>query len=951
MGSMEKRLVRAVRIALTLAAIASSRPMTGKAAERPDAGGAESITVLGSRIPDAEQPVALPLFAIDRSQILATGKATLGDVLQQLPMLSGKITNPRVNAGGGTGAATLSLHGLGTARTLLLVDGRRVLNNDVNAIPLNAVERIEVLSESASTVFGSDAVAGVVNVVLRHDYEGAEFSADYGISDRGDGARHAYRFAFGQTTDHGSIVAGVDYNRQDSIPASSRRFSRDALYFYYGAGHAFYSNRMPTGLIALPANLRAQFGCPSVTLKQLGSAGTSLDDYRCYTTADGFNYQANGPVIVTPQERTNAFVAGNYRLGDSVETYVQYYHDKTQSASSIAPQSVDTLGSALVISKDNYYNPFGVEFSNLGFRFKTRTTGNGDRITHVGTTTDRLVAGFDGKLGSTGWHWNAWFDYSHASQLAHTSGYLDPSRINAQLGPSYRDASGQIVCGTPASGPVPNCTPVNLFAVTAPATVAALASASIDTFTGTTSLERSAGIDFDGPLLQLPAGAMEVAAGIADRRNAQARIPDATGIPDAAGFCVGGSSCVPLLNGAYRIDEAYAQLRVPVLRDKHLAKRLDLTLGERYSRSSAFASTSNARVALDWRPVDDLLLHASVTDVFHAPTPADLYEGQLRSVPYLADRCYYLIGSNPACVGVPGDGSFYPIPLPTNPYGAVTSGARDAGVRLRPEHGRSFDYGIAYGPAWLPALSLRVDLWHQYVQDEIRRVNAQEVLDTCFYYYSDQFCHLIHRRTSGLPGLIDYVQEPIGNLGRIDADGVDLAAVYGIPQTAFGNFTVAFQASYLNRFGVDPAPGLPGDFVRDYAGRYANSAALIPYANFPRWKALAVLNWNRGSWSAAWTIRYIGRSSVGFADPTYNESPCASYPPGCELHLGATAYHNVSAGYDLEALNARIDVGIDNLGDRQPPLAYQTNSPDNNVDATTFDTLGRFYWARVSVRF
>jgi outer membrane receptor protein involved in Fe transport len=195
------------------------------------------------------------------------------------------------------------------------------------------------------------------------------------------------------------------------------------------------------------------------------------------------------------------------------------------------------------------------------------------------------------------------------------------------------------------------------------------------------------------------------------------------------------------------------------------------------------------------------------------------------------------------------------------------------------------------------------------------------------------------------------VQEPIGNLGNIEASGVDLDAQYRIDTGRFGKVSLNLRAAYLDRFAVDPTPGLPRDFAREYAGHYTTGTSLIPNANFSRWKALAVLNWNRGSWNAGWTLRYVGRYTVGHADLRYyNESACG-YPPGCELNFGASVRHNVMAGYDIEPLNARIEAGIDNLTDRQPPLVYQSNSPDNNVDATTFDTVGRFYWTRISVRF
>ncbi|HZX91750.1 MAG TPA: TonB-dependent receptor plug domain-containing protein, partial [Rudaea sp.] len=300
----------------------------------------ETIVVTGSNIRRVDIETANPVVTIDKAAIQQSGKLTLGDLVQDLPAVTGPVTNPRVNNGGGTGASTISLRGLGSTRTLVLVNGHRYFYGDVNAIPADAIERIEVLTDGASSVYGSDAVGGVVNFILRSNYQGAEFSADYGISDRDDGQRQGYHFIFGQTTDKGSIMAGVDYNKFESVLSANRDFSKNAIYFYYDTGVVSGgSSRTPTGYVQLPANLKSQFGgCSTVTLKQLGATSSpkpTFGDFRCYTAAtDNYNFQAHGNVNLTPQERSNAFVVGNYKLTDNIETYAEFFHDKTQSATS-----------------------------------------------------------------------------------------------------------------------------------------------------------------------------------------------------------------------------------------------------------------------------------------------------------------------------------------------------------------------------------------------------------------------------------------------------------------------------------------------------------------------------------------------------------------------------------------------------------------------------------------
>src|SRR5688572_29733542 len=189
----------------------------------------ETITVTGSNIRRVDIETSNPVVTIDRAAIEKTGKLTLGDLVQSLPAVTGPNTNPQVNNSGGTGFTSIGLRGLGSPRTLVLINGHRYLSGDPNAIPANMVERIEVLTSGASAVYGSDALAGVVNFILRSDYQGAEFALDYGISDKDDGASQGYAFTFGHSTDRGSIMAGINYKKIDGVLSGHRDFSKDAV--------------------------------------------------------------------------------------------------------------------------------------------------------------------------------------------------------------------------------------------------------------------------------------------------------------------------------------------------------------------------------------------------------------------------------------------------------------------------------------------------------------------------------------------------------------------------------------------------------------------------------------------------------------------------------------------------------------------------------------------------
>ncbi len=253
----------------------------------------ETIVVTGSNIRRVDVETANPVVTIDKAAIQASGKVNLGDLVQDLPSIAGNAMNPQVN-NGGIGTAGVSLRGLGSNRTLLLINGHRIpfQLQDLNLLPIAVVERIEVLTDGASAVYGSDAIAGVVNIITRTNYQGAEFGVDYGIADRDDGQRSKYHAVFGQSTDKGSVMIGFQYDKQDPVSAANRNFSKAAQYIYNTSVNTHAgSSRTPGGRFFVPAGspIATQLGCTSVTVSgnQLPAFGhpPAASDFRCYTRA------------------------------------------------------------------------------------------------------------------------------------------------------------------------------------------------------------------------------------------------------------------------------------------------------------------------------------------------------------------------------------------------------------------------------------------------------------------------------------------------------------------------------------------------------------------------------------------------------------------------------------------------------------------------------------------
>ena len=294
-------LFKAVRYALyagASAVVGFAAPAIAQDAQDQGDQKLETITVTGSNIRRVDIETSNPVITIDRAAIQKTGKLTLGDLVQQLPAVTGPNINPQINNSGGTGASSIGLRGLGSARTLVLINGHRYLSGDPNAIPANMIERIEVLTDGASSVYGSDAVAGVVNFILRSDYQGAEFSSTYGISDHDDGESRGYQFTFGQSSDKGSIMAGISYNKTEQVLAGHRNFSKNAVSLYGTNGLSPYgqaygqqvptasiggSSSSPFGHIQVPAGFADLYpGCGFIARNPGASGQNIATDYHCY---------------------------------------------------------------------------------------------------------------------------------------------------------------------------------------------------------------------------------------------------------------------------------------------------------------------------------------------------------------------------------------------------------------------------------------------------------------------------------------------------------------------------------------------------------------------------------------------------------------------------------------------------------------------------------------------
>ncbi len=586
------------------------------------------------------------------------------------------------------------------------------------------------------------------------------------------------------------------------------------------------------------------------------------------------------------------------------------------------------------------------------------------------TNVNYFLADLKGDTNVLGhdWTWDVGFNYSHISLQVQETNLVNNVKLAEGAGPSFLNSGNVVQCGT-ASDPIPlsSCTPWDPFNTNAPSTLAILHNPQVAGLTATNnifSLARLYHFDAHGALVDLPAGPAELAVGASYRTLYQGGANDPGLLIDpATGTCTIGSSCTgPAVRGGFNVKEAYAELLIPLLKDVPFVHALNVTLGDRYSKYSDFGSTNNWKIGLEYRPTSDLLLRGTVSSVFRAPTVQDIYGNPfVNGNPLHSDPCEFTAptpttpnphASNPACVGVPALGTFINDAVRDHTgVNALTSGSKFANFDLLPETGKSFDFGAVYSPKFIPGLSVTADYWRIYLHNLINASTPETELDLC-YLGDDQFCPLIHRVQSGLSaGQIVNILTPVVNLGRIDVKGIDFSVRYSLPADRFGQFGVTVSGTYLTQWKAQTAPGAPSNVVSNGAGLMAVGGTPIGSAcpnainfgscYFPRIRGQAAFDWSLGNWSAQWRMQYLGRFRI--SGSTGNQEGVDRY--------GATIYNNATLGYNFDAIKTSVNVGVNNVFDKQPPVLFMNRVAELNVDTNDFDVLGRFYWASVKVSF
>ncbi len=948
-----KHLPNAIRFALF--AGASAAAVGGNAFAQDQAKTLDRVEVTGSRIKRVDTETTSPVTLLTRADIERTGLTDIRDVLDRLTSSDGGgLSTVSTQTNGNDGTQSISLRGLGSSRTLVLVDGHRWATDvngtvDLTSIPTAIVERVEVLKDGASAIYGSDAIAGVINIITRRNFEGMQFRAQYGETEEGDGAQEQYNLTWGASSERTNVVMNIGFQGRDGISQGSRERTKVPVIGCIdpptAANSGFCGSASPAG---------GRFVVPGLGNQSLipGRPGTSVSDFRPFTAADRFNFS---PVnfLQLPGDTQNLFASATHDITDNIRAVAKFNYTKRTSDNQIAevPLTLNTNGASgpqwtIPITANNVFNPFGAQIESGGFRM----VAAGGRFNRADVDTYATNVGLEGafNIGDRGFNWDVGLSYNDTQNDQQQDNLVNLFNLRQALGPSFRDGNGVLRCGTPGAV-VAGCTPFNLFGGPDLGVGAGVISAAeqqrmldfvthtANSFQGNTTNNYYANLS--GDLFSLPGGMVQFAAGYEYRKDSTFDQPDS--------LIVGGGSSTNFTEptrGQTIIEEFYGELSLPLLSDMMLAKELNITLAARNTSfesegdvgsgfvSTDLGSTTNYSVALRWKPIDDLLIRASWGESFRAPSASDLFSGGGEGFPGVSDPCrqgaVFFDALTPdqqaRCValGVPQGG-----------WNQVNSQQRSlfgGNPDLTPEGGENVNIGLVYNPSWLPGFDLSVDYWRIRIADALTQFSANFIVNQCITGDNgngiDSFCSFITR--APVTGEIIDLRVGSFNASAFKTDGIDFNLNYRFETENWGRFSFSSETTWVSDLTTqNDFQSAPVQFVGLYTGS----------PNW-EWRSNFVTTWSKGDFDASWTMRFTSKLTEDcFQDATINI--CSNEETGTH-NVASTTYHDVTVGWNAP-WKAKISVGARNVFSREPPIV--ANAFAGSFDAA-YDLPNGAFW-------
>jgi len=947
----------------------------------------EEIVITGSRIARRDYDAESAIVTVDTESLRFGGQATLGEALNQLPQLSASSSSTTAGRDlqeGGQSKA--DLRGLGSRRTLVLLDGKRLQPSDIynaidlNGIPTALIESTEIITGGASAAYGSDALAGVINLKTRRDFSGFQLDVRGGITDESDGENVDASVTFGGNFADGRgnlVVSGSFFDREEIFPTSSRSFfDEDAPFPIYPIGLIAPSgtNLPSAGAIATvfqrygitdPAQVPPFFSVfgmntDGTLFARNGANFKPIPGARFVKDAAGslgWNNDSDYTTLSLPLERYTAFTRGTYEITPNIEAFAQFnfatfetsnrtsgpalYNQPPMIPASNAfiPQDLrDILDSRSNPNADIFYvsYPLDYVFGRSGSR--------------VDNDTWQLQYGLSGSIPSLDWTWDAHFSTGRTT--------IDQTQVNQLSRPVF------LALINAPDGGVSMCEGgLNLFPLLS-------VSESCRQLlrrdpVSRQVLEQDAGeINIQGDLFELPAGDLRFAAGLAYRKNSFEYRPDAglvknpaTGVQDILGLGIG--STAPS-EGSTKAEEIYAELLIPLLSDMFLVERLDMNLGFRYSDYDSIGGAESYKIGFEWQPVKSLFIRAGQQRSIRAPSIGELFAPAASGSAGLGninagggDPCsnnsVYRTGPDAQLVRqlCIAQGIQEALVDSYQTSGTGVPSLISGNTALDEEIGDSYNVGVVFRPEFasdlFSSMSFSVDYYDINIKDAMGIIPGGEAVRACFnadggnpsYSNDNFFCQLITRETT--TGNFFELRTPTVNLAEYHMSGTDFQVdwSFGLNNLGFsndaGDLSLRLLLTHVNKYAIAQLEDSP---LVDYKGTIGNNSA--GGLSHPEWKGTAGISYFNGPLMVGMQARYIGSM-----DHYLNVGTSLNQPG-----VSSVTYFDFFSRYEFSD-DLSLNLGVSNLSDKKPPEWTGFGA----TDRSTYDVIGRAYTLGVSLKF
>lgn len=969
----KSRIIR-LRLATAPIAVAAMALAPSAFAQEADDGtdaGTTELVVTGSRIARTDEAASpVPLAVVGSADIALDGAPNISDILNEMPQTAIGITRTNTNfLTSGTGIATVNLRDLGSSRTLVLVNGRRFISGfagdsavDLNNIPTDFIDRVEIVTGGSSAVYGSDAIAGVVNFILKDKFNGVSVRGQYGITEHGDNGRYLASITAGTSfgaEDRGNILLNFSYDKDMGLRSRDRAISAQdcsgtvcglgAFSSYAPQGQFRTVNASGQAVNILPGGRNTFSFNPDNSVAYL--AGFDTGQY-------GFNRNSERYISV-PLERYLASGVGNFDLTDNVTAFAEVTYAKVKSRSRLEPFALDILS-------DVYYrdiDPYGIPITNPfipaavaaaiaaansdadptndvdAINGRRRQNDVFDRSNVVSRDTWRVVAGLKGELGR--FKWDASYVYGHLRDY-NASEDIDNNRyrnaLNAiRVGPG-NVVGVDIVCAD-AAARAEGCIPLDIFGYnTADPRAANYVKSVVPKSELITNKQQVWSANISGPVFALPAGDVGLALGVEYRKESS--VSDLDILTNTGG---NSGNVTPDTRGDFDVLEFYGEVNVPLLSGKPFFEYLGLIGAARLSDYSTVGSTFSWNAGAEWSPLPGLRFRGVYAEANRAPNISELFTAPSETFASVSDPCDGITASTggdygAACRAIPAvqaaitaNGIFKYSLADLQGINGFIGG----NTALREETAKTYTLGMVYQPSFVRNLLLTVDYYNIKVEGAISTLGRSYSISQCVLTGLPIYCDNVTRDAT--TGFVTRVDGQLLNVAGLWSEGVDVGVRYNMPLGLSADDSLGFSLNYTYLI-ASKQQGDPADDVINYAGTFGN----------PRHNLTSRLTYRTGGFSISWQANYHGGGD--YIKDYFNANPAVQALNKIDGFMLHNAQLRWQPGEDKKF---DFYVGVDNIFDKKPQYIPGSpfGTPTGLETSPVFDLYGRRFYAGAVVKF